>query len=328
MPGSGQQLKKLSLENGWLRVEVLPELGGNISSLFAKESSTEFLLQPSRPYSHPTRETKFEDADRSGWDECLPTVSATPDAPDHGDLWRESWRVVETPQGIELSCDCFSRPLRLTRTLTLETSMLNVIYRVENLSSEPVDFLWCAHPLLAVSAGDRVVLPSSVDRVRINSSRNQRLSGDEVPWPIASGMNLNIADLNIVDLSIVGSPDARTADKLFAGPLTANSCGIYRMQTHTGLLFRSHLATISYAGIWLCNGGWPEKEVGTERAAHTVAIEPTTSPCDSLDQAIKEGTAARIGPRGSLGWAMQLQTLAVSFQGFVRACNHPDNILL
>jgi hypothetical protein len=225
---------------------------------------------------------------------------------------------VETPEGIELSCDCFSRPLRFTRLLTLEASMLNVIYRVENLSAEPVHFLWCAHPLLAVSAGDRVVLPSSVDRVRVNSSRNQRLSGEEVSWPIADG----------VDLSIVSSTDAQTADKLFAGPLIANSCGIYRTKTQAGLLSRSHLALTPYAGIWLCYGGWPEHEVGTERAAHTVAIEPTTSACDSLDQAIREGTAARIDPYGSLGWAMQLQTFAVSLQGFVRACNHAENILL
>ncbi len=318
MPNSVVPSRRLTLENNSLSVEVLPEIGGKITSLFAKETATEFLLQPSRDYIRATHQTTFAEADRSGWDECLPTVSATQDVPDHGDLWRGPWHVAGALQGIALSCDCVSRPLRFTRHLNLNGNALHVEYGVENLGAEPVDFLWSAHPLLAVSPGDRIILPASIDRVRINSSRNLHLIEDQTLWPVAGG----------VDLSVAKSADAGTAEKLFAGPLTSGACGIYRAGTGTGLLFRSHPTVTPYIGIWLCYGGWPENEVGTATAQYAVAIEPTTSPCDSLEQAIDEGTAARIDPDSSLRWTMQLHIFVGSLEDFINLCNRAETFLL
>ncbi len=94
----------IKLQNGRLRVVVLPREGGRIASIFDKASKTEFLLQPKRPHRKPKARdlwSRFETSVCAGIDECLPSVAADgPEAPggsisDHGDFWRLNWRETE-----------------------------------------------------------------------------------------------------------------------------------------------------------------------------------------------------------------------------------------
>ena len=47
-------------------------------------------------------------------------------------------------------------------------------YRLENVGEAEVGYAWSAHPLFSVDAGDLIVLPSSVDWVRVE---DRRMSG-------------------------------------------------------------------------------------------------------------------------------------------------------
>jgi hypothetical protein len=117
---------------------------------------------------------------QGGFDECLPSVApraevgGKPPVGDHGDLWRLAWRSEVTSNSVKLEASATSRPLRMTRTATLRGSVLVLQYDLENLSDKPVEWLWSAHPLFAVSAGDRIILPKRITTAVVEGS----LAGD------------------------------------------------------------------------------------------------------------------------------------------------------
>lgn len=304
------------IQAGECRITLLPRLGGKIASIHV--NGYELLQEPLAPVAPRTRTMPFDAGDASGWDEMLPSVAActveTADGPasipDHGDLWRVVWqpgpadRTSATFRG-----ECFSLPLALERTVTLaETDAgwrLTVHYRLTNTGSVEVPWSWAAHPLFAVEAGDRIVLPDSVRALRLEGSGGGRLgkSGDRVAWPIAA-----LIGGGHTDLSLAEPPESEIGDKLFAGPLAAdeNWCALERPSAGLRIRVGFDTKATPYLGLWICHGGWPDRP-GPKQVC--VAIEPATAPVDSLAQA---GPWSRtISPGQSVLWPM-----TVDFESF------------
>lgn len=300
---------------GDCRVTLLPEFGGKIASICVKDH--ELLQAPLLPIGPRTPTMAFDAGDASGWDECVPSVAAcavtTEEGlariPDHGDLWRVAWERKgsgDRDQGsVTLRGECFSLPLALERTIDLsETKQgwrLDLEYVVTNTGRSIVPWSWAAHPLFAVEEGDRVELPASIEKLRVEGSGGGRLgaAGDQVAWPMAHG-----ATSEAIDLRVVESLQSGIGDKLFTGPLDTeqNCCVLHRMKA--GLRIRVQFdATITpYLGLWLCYGGWPERE---GRKQMCVAMEPATAPVDSL---AKTGEWSRaLGPGESNAWPMRVE---------------------
>src|SRR5579872_4950307 len=84
------------------RVAILPLAGGKISSI--QLAGREMLQEPLTGNFSRSRTMPFDSGDASGWDECLPSVApcrvrtdgGTAVIPDHGDLWRVAWQILET----------------------------------------------------------------------------------------------------------------------------------------------------------------------------------------------------------------------------------------
>ncbi len=236
------------LQAGDCFATILPRLGGKIASL--RVGSYELLQAPLTAYDLRTRSMPFDESDASGWDECLPSVApckveiaaGTASIPDHGDLWRVAWQpVAKTDYAAGESAansatfrgECFSLPLVLERSATLREAgkgwQLRLNYTVTNLGSEPTPWSWTAHPLFAIAQGDRIVLPGSIHTLRLEGSGRGRLgkSGDQISWPIATQ-----AYGAKTELDVVQREGSAFADKLFAGPLTANEswCRLERVR--------------------------------------------------------------------------------------------------
>jgi galactose mutarotase-like enzyme len=277
------------IQIGDCTVTILPQFGGKISSILVR--GHELLQAPLAPYAPRTRIMSFDEGDASGWDECLPsvarctaqTVNGPVDVPDHGDLWRVAWQVLTSANGsISMQGDCFSLPLKLLRTITLTQTekgyRLQADYQVTNTSATETPWAWSAHAGYASEAGDRVILPDSIKTLRLEGSGGGRLGkgGDTVAWPVAK-----LVTGGETNLSIATPPESNTGDKLFAGPLAAaeNWCALERPKAGVRLRIRFDPALTPYLGVWICNGGWPDRP-GTKQ--HCVALEPATAPVDSL----------------------------------------------
>jgi hypothetical protein len=300
----------LILQNDLLQVRILPEFGGKIISLCSLRTGEEFILPPLNEYRHASPTADFSEHDGGGFDECLPSVSSCesvegePGVPDHGDLWRVMWHIDSQQDGLILHADALSRPLRLTRRATLEGSSLILDYDLYNLSDKPTDWLWSAHPLLQVDAGDHVVLPDEVNQVTVGYTAPGLFeSNTSIIWPNArprSGV--------MTDLSKVAEKDGATAHKLFARMNKAGWGALYRHRIGQGLVIRFDTTALPYLGIWICLGAWPE----TEKKQYTVALEPTTSNSDSLASAQRNGTARCLGARAHCRWRLELELLGAS----------------
>lgn len=303
------------ISSGDCSLTLLPALGGKISSLRVGE--IELLQAPLNPYNLRNHTIGFSESDASGWDECLPSVAEctvntganTISIPDHGDLWRVQWDVLDiSSDSATLQASCFSLPLEVTRTLLLSTTkkgwLLRAMYTVANRGNTNAPWSWAAHPLFAAEVGDRIVLPDSIQQLRVEGSAHDRAgkSGDVIAWPHAT-----LPDGTKVNLSVAQDISSGIGDKLFAGPLgrsesSENWCTLERPGVGLRLTVQFDPTLTPYLGLWICFGGWPEKE-GKKQMC--VAIEPATAPVDSLAQT---GPWSKIlAPGQTFSWPMELR---------------------
>lgn len=296
----------LYLQNVNLSVTVLPSEGGRVASLRSLSSGAEFLTQSHR-IGHtvqPSMDSRFQDGPCAGIEECLPTVGLsgpeTDDgvAPDHGDFWQLAWSVDEADtEQVRLHAQGFSRTLSFSKRLTLQGDTLRIHYRVENTGDVPQSFLYACHPLFAIDPGDQVLLPPDVRSLSLDYSRNSRLGtrGRIIAWPTsATEPYLNVAKPR----------DAGTAEMLYTARLREGRCGVYRAVHRQMLLVTFDATVLPFLGIWLCYGGWPG---GAGAQQYAVALEPTTSPHNTLANAQRHKDAILLKPDAVFAWEISFQ---------------------
>lgn len=289
-------LHRCILQSDQLAIEVRPREGGRIASLRSLDSGLEFLTQSQRNETVPTPglNAEFRNGPCAGIEECLPTVARCDasteggPAPDHGDFWQLPWHVEHADDcSAFLSADGFSRTLRFTKHLKVTGDTFRVEYSVANIGTTSQSFLYACHPLFAVDEGDLIVLPNDIHSLRLDYSRGNRLGepGDVVSWPVtASGIRLDKAS----------NADTGHADMFYTERVNSGVCSILRRSTGQSLKVLFDPETLPYLGIWLCYGGWPDN--ATEHLQYAVALEPTTSPHNSLDTAQQAQAAMSLLP--------------------------------
>ena len=310
LPGISHELR-----NDLCVASVAISEGGRIASLRSLLSGLEFLTQASenRQPVVPGLATKFQTGPCAGIEECLPTVGFSGSetiggvAPDHGDFWQVPWTLVNQQGSNRLTLEGFgfSRPFRFRKQLFLSGSTLRVDYTLENLGKDSLPFLYACHPLFAVEPGDRISLPFEVKALDLYFSRNGHLGrrGVTVEWPITSAGEV---------LDRTGTPDDQTAEMLYTGRLTDyHHCAIHRASTNEALEIAFSLDKLPYLGVWLCYGGWPDSGGPPQYA---VALEPTTSPCNTLSEAVVNRTALWIAGGSTVSWQISFTVSGPSVQ--------------
>lgn len=325
---TGPAGKAVRLESENLHVDVLPVNGGRVASIRCRHTGTEFLLPGSR-YGAVARfgnDAAFEESDCAGIDECLPTVSPSyseskfGSAPDHGDLWRQAWHVVErSSTHVNLAVTCFSNPLAFRRSLHVHASHVHLDYEIGNPSRFPVPFLYACHPLFAVEPGDRVILPREIGTVRFHYSYRDRLSnpGRRIEWPIPASHSGNIR------FDVVGNVADGTAEMLYVENIGSGVCALYRAHRGQAVVMRFDSTVLPHLGLWLCNGGWPDNP--HDRKQHAVAMEPTVAPHGALAGAMASGSAPVLNSGATFRFWIRLEILGCNrpcSQEEVKRCLH------
>ncbi len=309
-------LERLTLQSDSLRAVILPQLGGKIASLallpWGKRRGGPLLQGPLKPYLLRTPTLPFDESDGSGWDECLPSIgpceltygNQTTQVTDHGDYWRLPWKVEEhTEELIRMTATGTSLPLTFERTIELEGNTMLLDYRLRNNADVAVPYAWSVHPLFAVDPGDRIILPHSVEQVTAESSANGRLgaTGSTHAWPFTA----HAKDGSALDLTTVGQPVDGVGDKIVTRAPAEGWCALDRLTMGARLTLRFDPKTNPWLGLWICYGGWPSAV--TARKGFTVALEPCTSPVDSLAEAINRGEAKKLAPDEEARWQLELE---------------------
>lgn len=272
------------LRNATLEVAVVPELGAKVVSLKNLHTGREWMYHPN---GSPKlfRNQSNDDFARSplvGWDECLPTIAPCTwrgrSLPDHGEVWNAAWQLDEAAWkrgAIKTSVRLPISPFKFTRAIELQNDTLCASYCLLNLSGDPQEFLWAMHPLLALQAGDRLVLSHEI---------RQRLGPQ--PW--------------LDSLKFEG--EVSSCVKAFAGTLPEGRAEISNPVSGDSLIFSWNAADCNTLGIWLTRGGW--------NGHHHVALEPTNGAPDSLAAAAgKWNSCGVLAPFAKKEWRIQIRVI-------------------
>jgi galactose mutarotase-like enzyme len=303
-----------TLSNDAMQVQIAADLGGKIVSLRSKATGREWLWRnPYLPLSAPPLDpTDFGPYDSGGWDEIFPTVNpcVVADSPwasrritDHGVLWHRPWQTPlpdnSTPTSQTLVVSSPNLPFRFERKLTLGSGSAPLVaeYVLANRDEGPLPYIWAAHPLFAVFPGMKLVLPEGLN-ISIATSIGLDFAAreDGFIWPIAK-----LADGRTFDFSRVPSFDSGVAAKLFSGRLKSVRVGITSECESETLSLELSSSEPSCVGLWLNYSAW--SGVGTP-PYFNCGIEPTTSPCDDLEDAIRHGSAAILQPGEVRRWSL------------------------
>jgi len=296
----------LRLAAGGARLDIVPALGGKISSLFV--AGREWLWTSDRlPRVAPTPAVAADDAvsyvhtaDTGGYDECAPTVGACrlPGdvagyaglvLPDHGELWSQHARSEifdDDVTGVAAISQWTGRrmPYGFTRTVRVdEDGEVLMDYAIVNRGGTPLPFLWSSHPLLPLTPDTRLDLPAGA-RVRVWAQHGIDLGGEgaEHAWPLLR------ADGVAADFSRPGGvrADAGWACKLFLD-LPAQPARLSLGIEQSGARLEVSLAPseVPHFGLWLNHGGWTPFEGGAPYM--NLGFEPCIGAPDTLDAALR-----------------------------------------
>lgn len=294
------------LENDCIRTELLPGIGGKMVTLKSKKTEINYLFDPGSDYTIPTYGDTFDLRYAYGFDECFPTVEPCNyslggkniQLPDHGEVWNRPWNYQQFSDSVELYIEGNEMDYVLKKKIRLADCCVQILYELVNMSEIEFEYLWSAHPLLNIQPGDQVILEHSVKKLSVYWSTFKSLeAGEYVEWPSIETPNQPI------NLSEAEEFSTDFAIKLFSDKLEKGDLALYKPDYNESLRFHFDPASVPYAGLWFCYGGWPTDVIG---GVENIALEPSTSNSDSLLKAVKANTAQKIAPKSTNRWRMDL----------------------
>jgi hypothetical protein len=288
-------LRAVRLENKWLQVSLLPDVGGKIYDLIWKPTGKNILWHNPRilPQAYPI-ESEFDNYWCGGWDDAFPTcdecVFQGQRYPSLGELRSLRWRVDSARlQGkrptVELSAFGPISPVKAVKAGVPErhSPVVRMQYRIVNLGPMSVDFLWGTHPAVAVT--DRTILriPARHGIAAQCSDPGLGEVGQRYNWPILEAASGRI------EMDKVRSIGANLCFGHYAVDLEDGWYAIEDTESGEGFLMRFPLAQCPCLWLWLNYGGW--------RGLHHVIVEPWTSVPVNLAQAYEQKTSRGLKPR-------------------------------
>jgi len=301
----------VTLSSPALALQADPACGGKLRSLVSLRSGREYFYQDTRPAFDGTKGYSYHDI--SGCDECFPTVAPCQgrtsdgrayDYADHGSLWQGRWEVRDDGDALDMSCEaCDANCAFLRRCSFLAEDTLRLEYRIRNLGSAAVPFVYSAHPLLAANEHTRVVLPGEMTRAfcYVSAPSSGLSDGQWFDLPCA------------VQRDLVGplSLDRRTFAKLFSDRLHEGRAAVEYPDSGERLVFTFETASLPHLGL-LAAQGYDSLGDGHFAGEFLLALEPTTGIGDDLPTCQATGTLQLLDPGSELSFCICITVEAIN----------------
>jgi hypothetical protein len=292
-------LGAIQLENEWLEVSVLPEVGAKLYDLLWKPSNRNFLWHNPRilPQAYAI-EANFDNYWCGGWDEGFPTCDACEyngeSYPNLGELRSVRWSVVAADRAgddvtVRLASFGPISPVRAEKTVTVAggSPVLTIGYEITNLGPRPLDFIWGTHPALEPSEHMVLRIPARTGIVGLSSDASLGKPGQRYGWPLVETPG------GKTDMSRTRGIDAGIFSGHYATDLQAGWYAVEDTETGEGFLLTFPVEKCPYLWLWLVYGGW--------RGYHHVIVEPWTSYPVHLAEAVRGGTSRKLAPGEKFG---------------------------
>jgi hypothetical protein len=287
-------LSTLELENKWLKVRILPEVGAKIYDLIWKLTGKNILWHNPRiaPQPFPI-ESEFDNYWCGGWDDAFPTCDECTFQgqryPSLGELRSLRWKVESARRWgsdavAQLSAFGPISPVKAVKTVTIEghSPVIRMQYRISNLGPMNVDFLWGTHPAVAITEHSLLRIPAKHGIVAQCNQPSWGKTGQRYDWPILE------TEAGRVEMNKVRGIDANLCFGHYAIDLEDGWFAIEDTSSGEGFLLRFPLDQCPCLWLWLNYGGW--------RGLHHVILEPWTGVPVNLAQAYEQKTSRSLKP--------------------------------
>ena len=277
-----------TLDNDMLRVEVHPECGGNISSIYFKGKNSELLFQPPRGnYLFPEKDGRFEEYAAAGFDDAFPNINAEKiiyknkefNYSDHGNIWT-SCMSVHIDSGEFTLTDADDNYL-FEKKISLDGNSLVLNYRVKNTSNEIFPCFYTMHCLFKYAPDMEIVFPDKTDCIEnVLESRILGKIGETHSFPVTeNGFNLT----RISEYADGGY------EKFYAkAPVSEGICAVIYPSEGIKADIAWNIDMMPYLGFWITKGGF--------RYDYNCALEPSSGYYDSISNALKNDKLWELSP--------------------------------
>lgn len=280
------------LSNRWIRLVLLPELGGKLWSLEYRPRALEWLWHnPRVPLTRAPFGSSFDDHWAGGADVAFPSCYTSYwdgwSVPELGEWWSIPWnaRFDEDDQTGALVLSAGGRvwPVEVTRAIRLahEAPVVTLEFQITNISQKPYPFVMGFHPALAIAPGHRIDV--SPGMVQVDESDGIGTIGQKYCWPWLP------TPQGERDMRMVPPPTRGEYGGHFlrpSGPDLWWAVTDSRQRTGLGLAAPRD----QFAGFWMWQvyGGW--------RGYYHLALEPWTGYPITLHRAVEAGSAQWLMP--------------------------------
>lgn len=307
------------LENEYLRVLVIPELGAKITQITHKQAHYDWLWQDqSRPLRSRNIHDAYDEHDISGFDECFPNIGigtypGNPNfvMPDHGELWTQAWSCKRSDNVIATTATGKILPYKFQRKIELEGNSLLFSYSVENIGLTNFYGFWSAHPLFNAVEGMEIQINGNPEMTK-EFGYSSRLGADgldgylghldKYQWPYTLGADNQTHDISRVTLS------KPLTDKVVLKSPHDGRVTLLNPQKNCSLTFSFDPVEIPFVGLCFNLDAWPK----TGEKGRWLAIEPTHGCTDKLDESLKTAGLPQFVPKNPLNF-----DFAISFESIL-----------
>lgn len=266
-------LRVITLDNGLIRLQILPELGARIWQISYVPLGVDLLWNnPEVPPSRRSLHDSYDDTWSGGWDELFPndeqTMIGGEQFPDHGELWSGQWEAEPFSSPNEIGCKLlFRTPLSsiaIEKTVTLRRDNAKVYchHRFTNAGNKDFPFLWKLHPALNVTAEHRIDFPPmQVVREPVFAGTLEQ-APLQFPWPYAQLTSRR------VDLRRVTSAAERQLYFFYGTHMEGGWCALTNTATRLSCGLKFDPAVFPSCWLFASYGGWQNYNVAV--------LEPST----------------------------------------------------
>lgn len=300
-----KQRDAVKIENSFLTVVIIPEIGGKIASVFRKDKNFELLFQnKDEVYKTPEIYAPFDQYDAAGFDDAFPTIDKSNvmvagkniEYPDHGEIWSAKFDYKINDETVMLKYDSRILDYSYKKNIHLQGDRVIVEYSIENSGKTEFPCIWAMHCLINCEKDMQLLFPEETDKViNVHKSRYLGEISKVHSYPLTSDINGKHMYLDkILDSSAVNE------EKYYVlGEIKQGKCGAYYPSKDVTYNVYFDKYKLPYVGFWVTEGGF--------RGDYNCAMEPTNGFYDSIDIASRENKLQILKPGEILQFKIEIE---------------------
>lgn len=297
------------LENAYLRIVILPDIGGKIVSFYNKKKDFELAAQMDYREKMSYDEDPVDFADYAfGMDDAFPNIDEEKILwkgkelfyPGHGRVWNSRFKVIKTEyeeENLRLSIEMMEGDdsdcgyhYRYVKNYSLSGTTLKMDYRILNTGDDEFPCIWTYHGLVRYDENMEIRYPDGTDCF-LNTFSGELLGKEGEKYSIDSGR---------YDFLHVPKRQSMSMVKYYVdGKVREGKCGIHYPSQDVDYSLSYDKEKLPYLGVWITAGGLD--------GAFNCALEPADGFYDSISKATNNKALEVLGPGEAKEFSLEIE---------------------